>query len=127
MTTNYYVWLNRRMKAADKIEGNLLRGHLEMLVLAVLERGDAHGFEVMRRLDAAGRGALHLKEGTLYPILYRLKNAGCLTSQWDADTAKSQGPRRRIYRITKKGKRELAKRRAVWQSFVSTLTRIVET
>ena len=57
-----------------KIEGNMLRGHLESMVLTVLERGDAHGFEIMQRLDEKGRGALHLKEGTLYPTLYRLEN-----------------------------------------------------
>lgn len=108
------------------IEGDLLRGHLEALVLAILERGDAHGFEVIKRLDAEGRGALHLKEGTLYPILYRLEKAGCVRARWDADTAPSQGPRRRVYRITGKGKRELVRRREVWQHFVTTLGRIVE-
>lgn len=110
----------------EKIEGNLLRGHLESMVLATLVRGDAHGFEVMQRLDGEARGAFHLKEGTLYPVLYRLENAGHVKGRWDDDTGKSRGPRRRIYTITKKGKRELEKRRATWQNFVSVVGRIVE-
>jgi len=109
-----------------KIQGNLLRGHLETLVLSTLERGDAHGFELLKRLGAEGRGALHLKEGTLYPILYRLEKAGCVRARWDADTSSSQGPRRRVYRITSKGKRELSKKRDLWRHFVATLDRIVE-
>lgn len=109
-----------------KIEGNMLRGHLETMVLAVLERGDAHGFEIMQRLDEKGRGALHLKEGTLYPTLYRLEHAGCVKARWDEDTKKSKGPRRRIYKLTKKGTRELGKRREAWHEFVAIVGPMVE-
>ena len=52
------------------IGGDKLRGHLETIVLSVLERGEAHGLEVLRRLEEAGCGLLHLKEGSLYPALY---------------------------------------------------------
>ena len=55
-----------------EIQGDALRGHLEDLILAVLRSREAHGFEILRRLELAGEGALRLKEGTLYPALRRL-------------------------------------------------------
>ena len=63
----------------QKIEGDALRGHLENLILAVLARGEAHGLEILRRLESAGCGALTLKEGTLYPALYRMEESGLRT------------------------------------------------
>jgi len=108
------------------IDGNVLRGHLETLILAALEAAPAHGFEVMKRLDDEGRGALALREGTIYPILYRLEKDGCLRAAWDTDTSTSRGPRRRIYHLTRKGKGELARRRAAWKHFVSTVGRMIE-
>ena len=58
------------------IGGDQLRGHLESLVLAVLEDGPAHGWDICRRLDATSDGALSLKEGSVYPALYRLDAGG---------------------------------------------------
>ena len=66
----------------QSISGNAIRGHLDTMVLAALAEGEGHGLEVMRRLEAAGRGALRLREGTLYPALYRLEEAGLLRSRW---------------------------------------------
>ena len=104
----------------EPIGGNTLRGHLESLILSSLERGEAHGFEIWRRLEAAGSGALRLKEGSLYPALYRLEAAGQVRAAWE-DATDRRGPRRRIYRITPKGTRRLAAARAEWQLFVSTI------
>lgn len=110
----------------DTIDGNVLRGHLEALILAVLERGPAHGFEIMKRLDDEGRGALALKEGTVYPILYRLEKDKHVRAAWDADTSTSRGPRRRVYHLTPRGRRELAARRQRWTHFVATMGRLME-
>lgn len=110
-----------------RIDGNLLRGHLETVVLAVLERREAHGFEIMQHLDSKSRGMLALKEGTLYPVLYRLENSGYISGEWDDETATRRGPRRRIYRMTKKGLKELEKRREAWSEFVSVVGSMVET
>src|SRR5205085_7541503 len=71
------------------IGGDALRGHLEALVLSTLLQGDAHGFEILRRLEQAAAGALQLKEGSLYPALYRLESAGLLSAQWEDATAGS--------------------------------------
>lgn len=103
------------------IQGDALRGHLESLVLAVLEQGPAHGLEVLRRLEAAGCGTLKLKEGTLYPALYRIEESGLVKGQWEGETAGRRGPRRRIYRLTPKGKRQLARGREAFVEFVQVI------
>jgi len=103
------------------IQRDTLRGHLESLVLAVLEHGPAHGLEVIRRLDAAGDGSLALKEGTLYPALYRMEASGLVEAQWEDTTPGRRGPRRRIYRLTSKGKRQLARGREEFIQFVQVI------
>ena len=105
----------------QNISGDTLRGHLESLVLAVLERGPAHGLEVLRRLENAGCGSLKLKEGTLYPALYRMEEAALVKAEWEDAPERARGPRRRIYRLTPKGKRQLAAGREKWQEFVQVI------
>jgi PadR family transcriptional regulator PadR len=105
----------------QRIEGDALRGHLENLILAVLERSEAHGLEVLRRLEAAGCGALALKEGTLYPALYRMEESGLIKAEWEDNTQRTRGPRRRIYRLSPKGKKKLAKSREQFQEFVTVI------
>src|SRR4051794_40304606 len=103
------------------ISGNALRGHLEPLVLAALRQGDAHGFEVLKRLERAGSGALRLKEGSLYPALYRLEAAGMVRAAWEAGDTARRGPRRRIYQLTDKGLRRLDEARGEFRQFVSVV------
>jgi DNA-binding PadR family transcriptional regulator len=107
------------------ISGNLLRGHLETMVLAVLESGSAHGFEILRRLEQSGSGALRLREGTLYPALYRLERLGLVEAAWEDDQSGRRGPRRRIYRLNRKGKRQLAAGRAEWRHFVAVVGNVL--
>jgi|SRR5271163_37108 len=102
----------------NEIQGDQLRGHLEKLVLATLRKGEAHGFEILKRLEAAGAGTLRLKEGSLYPALYRLESAGLVTADWEDAQTTRRGPRRRIYRLTTKGKKRLEQSRAEWNLFV---------
>ena len=105
----------------EAIGGDKLRGHLEMLILATLERGDAHGLEILRRLEVGGCGLLRLKEGSLYPALYRLEKAGQIAATWERDGTGRRGARARIYRLSPKGYRTLARGRNEWQTFVATL------
>ena len=108
------------------IDGDKLRGHLETLILATLERGGAaHGLEILRRLEAGGSGVLKLKEGSLYPALYRLEAAGEIAGTWERQPAGRRGARRRLYRITPKGSRTLSRGRGEWQTFVQTLGQIL--
>ena len=107
------------------ISGDKLRGHLETMVLSTLERGRAHGLEILQRLDQAGCDLLRLKEGSLYPALYRLEAAGKVEAVWEEEPHGRRGARRRIYRLTSKGKRELAKGREEWVNFVRIIGGIV--
>jgi PadR family transcriptional regulator len=109
----------------QQIHGNTLRGHLETMVLSVLESGSAHGFQILRRLDELGSGALKLREGSLYPALYRLERAGLVKAEWDKEGVASRGPRRRVYHLTPKGKRRLETGRVEWQNFVAIIGPIV--
>lgn len=108
------------------IDGNALRGHLEGMALSALERGEAHGYEVLQRIEALGCGALKLREGSLYPALYRLENAGLIRARWEKNAGSRPGPRRRIYALTPKGRRELERRRESWKDFVSVVGTIME-
>ena len=105
----------------EPIDGDVLRGHLEGLILSSLQRGHAHGFEILRRLEAAGSGALRLNEGSLYPALYRMESAGLIKGEWERNDAPRRGPRRRIYRLTAKGKRRLDQARGDFERFVSVI------
>lgn len=103
------------------INGDKLRGHLETMVLSTLEQGEAHGLEILHRLDQAGCGLLRLKEGSLYPALYRLEAAGEVKAVWESEAHGRRGARRRIYRLTAKGRRKLDSGRAEWKQFVRIL------
>ena len=103
------------------IEGDQLRGHLTSLILAALEQGTAHGWEIWSRLEESGGGALRLKEGSLYPALYRLEQQGLIAARWESTATSRRGPRRRIYRLTDKGRRRLSAARDEWRQFVTVL------
>src|SRR5262245_7408655 len=105
----------------DTIDGDKLRGHLETMVLSALQQGEAHGLEILHRLEAAGCGLLRLKEGSLYPALYRLEAAGAVKAVWEAEPHGRRGARRRIYQLTTKGQRKLDARRVEFQQFVRVL------
>jgi PadR family transcriptional regulator, regulatory protein PadR len=109
-----------------EILGDQLRGHIETMVLSCLEGGEAHGFEIVRRLREAGGGELALREGTLYPVLYRLERAGRIAGRWEENPGGRRGPRRRVYRLVHSGRRELKARRQQWQTFVRVVGNIVE-
>ena len=93
----------------------MLKGHLDMIVLAALSAaGSGHGYAIIEEIRRRSGGAFDLPEGTIYPALHRLEQAGLLASRWV--TAES-GRRRRVYALTKRGDRALAERRAVWDQF----------
>jgi DNA-binding PadR family transcriptional regulator len=96
------------------MRGQLLRGHLEALLLACLQDGAAHGYELMQRLYQRSDGAFDLPEGTIYPVLRRLEGEGHVSSKWD----EAQGRRRRVYTLTARGRRHLNAQRDEWDGFV---------
>jgi DNA-binding PadR family transcriptional regulator len=109
----------------DAIQGDKLRGHLDAMVLSALEPGEAHGLEILHRLEQSGCGLLQLKEGSLYPALYRLEAAGAIKAVWESQPHGRRGARRRIYRLTPKGQRQLEAGRVEWRQFVRVLCAIL--
>ena len=92
----------------------MLKGHLDMIVLAALASGPAHGYAVIEEIKRRSTGAFDLPEGTVYPVLHRLEQAGLLSSRWvKADS----GRQRRVYAMTKRGERAFAEQRALWEQF----------
>lgn len=86
------------------------KGHLDLLVLAVLARGPAHGYALIASLREASDGVFSLPEGSVYPALHRLEAAGVVESDW----AVVGGRRRRMYRLSATGADELARKREEW-------------
>jgi len=98
-----------------------LKGHLDGLILAVVATGPAHGYAIIEELKRRSSGAFALPEGTVYPALHRLERAGLLASAW-SDAA---GRRRRVYRLTRRGKRELGVRRDEWRQFSTAVEAVL--
>lgn len=90
-----------------------LKGHLDGLVLASLAGAPAHGYRVIEELRARSGGVFDLPEGTVYPVLHRLERDGLLASGWTTVS----GRRRRVYRLTRRGRTALDARRREWRSF----------
>ena len=95
------------------MKGELLKGHLDFLILAAVEPSPAHGYAIIEHLSRQSRGAFTLPEGTVYPALHRLEEAGLLTSRWSMHS----GRRRRIYRLSRRGAKALAEHRHEWAGF----------
>ena len=99
----------------------LLKGHLDALLLAVLESGPRHGYAVIEALRAGSDGTLDLPTGTVYPALHRLERAGLIDSDWQT----VGGRRRRAYRLTRAGRAALSEQRAVWDQFSTAVTALL--
>jgi DNA-binding PadR family transcriptional regulator len=93
----------------------MLQGHLDTMLLAVLSDAPAHGYAVIEALRSRSNGAFDLPEGTVYPALHRLEQAGLVRSRW----AVAAGRRRRVYSLTAKGRPALAERARGWRDFAA--------
>lgn len=94
-----------------------VRGHLDAMILAVVEKGPLHGYGVIEALVVRSGGELDLPTGTVYPALRRLEAAGHLSSEW----SEVNGRRRRTYTLSRSGRKVLAERRAEWRTFARTV------
>ncbi|MCI2418144.1 helix-turn-helix transcriptional regulator [Saccharopolyspora sp. K220] len=94
-----------------------VRGHLDGLLLAVLEPGPLHGYAIIAAVQQRSRGALELRTGTIYPALNRLERLGLLRSSWQSIGER----RRRCYQLTEAGRRGLATERTEWQEFTTAI------
>ena len=100
---------------------DLLRGHLDGLLLAVLADAPGHGYELGQRLTQRSGGELGVPEGSLYPALHRLERGGLVESAWTT----AQSRRRRIYRLTPAGWRAVNESRREWRVFSGAVDRVL--
>ncbi|PJE93973.1 PadR family transcriptional regulator [Streptomyces carminius] len=99
------------------MKADAVRGHLDGLLLAVLEPGPLHGYAIITAVQQRSSGTLELRTGTVYPALNRLERTGLLRSTWDSVGER----RRRRYELTDAGRRALDGERAAWREFTAAI------
>lgn len=104
--------------AAENIKSQMRKGVLEYCILSILSRKEAYASSMLEELKAAD---MLVVEGTIYPMLIRQKNQGLLTYRWEESP---QGPPRKYYSITDKGREVLAQMDAEWTDIVKTIETI---
>lgn len=105
------------------IAAGIKRGTAELAVLSVLEDGPLHGYEMARRIEEQTQGALRFTLASLYPLLYRMEKRGWVRAAWEISDS---GRRRRCYRLTPAGRKELAPIRAEWNELFRALRRLAK-
>ena len=95
---------------------SLTRSCHQVLILAVLADGPAHGYQLALELDARSGGEFRFQYGTLYPILHKLEKDGLIDGAWDEDSPRRK---RKTYKVTRKGRRYLERELEAWRSFFS--------
>lgn len=104
----------------ENAKAQMRKGVLEYCILSILSRGDAYATDILNALKAS---ELIVVEGTLYPLLTRQKNAGLLSYRWEEST---QGPPRKYYALTDKGREVLSELDASWRSLIDAVDSIVK-
>ncbi len=102
-------------------ERELRKGSAELLVLALLEERDRHGYELARLIDQRSDGALKFHVASLYPTLYRLERRHLILGRW---IERPGTRRRRFYRLTAEGRKTLTRQRRSWNTFFAALNRV---
>lgn len=103
------------------IEREMKKGSAELLVLALLETQARHGYELSKLIESRSSGVLKFHVASLYPLLYRMEKRGLIEGRW---VEKAGQRRRRFYRLTPGGKRELASHRRSWKEFMTAISRV---
>ena len=101
---------------------NLAKSCNEALILAILDEGAGHGYQLALELEERSDGFFRFNHGTLYPILHKLEKDGLIRGSWS-----EKGPRgkRKSYSLTARGRRRLAERSASWDQFIKHFSEIV--
>src|SRR5919198_5547730 len=102
-----------------------LQGSIDLLVLKILSRrAGLHGYALMSAIQVASREALRVEEGSLYPALHRMEEAGWIGAKW---MTKENGRRARVYELTASGKKQLEAEERRWQVVTAAVNRVLRT
>ncbi|MBA2303265.1 MAG: helix-turn-helix transcriptional regulator [Acidobacteria bacterium] len=102
----------------DTLARELKRGSAELLILALLNEQERHGYDLARLIGERSRGAINFHVASLYPTLYRMEDKGVIDGRW---VEKAGQRRRRYYRLTPVGRKALKNHRSVWENFFEGL------
>ena len=102
----------------------LKKGSPDLLVLALLEENDRHGYEIGKLIEERSGGRLHFRIGSLYPVLCRLEEKAFIKGRW---VESAGGPRRRYYHLTAKGKMFVKQERDTWDAYVAAVNQVIGT
>ena len=105
------------------MDSRLLWGTVDMLVLDVISRGPNYGYQITQLVTAQSKGRFDLKEGSLYPALHRLERKGLLASKWE--TAKDRNREFKYYRLTPKGRKQLAAEESKWKQMARAIGQVM--
>jgi transcriptional regulator len=103
---------------------NLLQGTLTMLILRVVAQGALHGYEIAHRIQQLSDDVLKVEEGSLYPALYRLEEAGWIEAEWGAS---ENNRRAKYYSLTKAGRKQLVAETDHWERLSGAITKVMQT
>ncbi|MDP8981729.1 MAG: PadR family transcriptional regulator [Acidobacteriota bacterium] len=105
-------------------KSDTLQGSLDLLVLKILSRrGPLHGYAIMAAVEEISGEVLRLEEGSLYPALHRMEEAGSIRASW---IIKDNGRRARIYELTARGRKQLATDEARWTAVAAAVQRVLK-
>jgi PadR family transcriptional regulator, regulatory protein PadR len=100
-----------------------LQGALDLMVLKILSRKPRlHGYAIMTAIEEISEGVLRVEEGSLYPALRRMEEAGWLRAEW---ITRDAGRRARVYQLTQTGKKQLASEESRWQAGTAAVNRVL--
>jgi len=105
-------------------QADLLQGTLDMLILKVAALEPIHGYAIVQRLRQISKDALQIRQGSLYPALYRLENRGWLKAEWKTTEG---GREAKFYSLTKEGRRRLESEQAGWNRLCEAISLVMET
>jgi transcriptional regulator len=105
----------------SRLDPKVKQGSSEVIILTLLSERDMHGYEIGKQVDELSGGVLRFELASLYPVLYRMLHKGWLEAYWEKSTA---GRKRRYYRLTKEGRRQLVPLRKSWRQFFGALNRV---
>jgi PadR family transcriptional regulator PadR len=111
------------MTPTPPADRELKRGVLELVLLRLLQDRPAYGYELVSEIARRTEGELEIKEGTLYPLLYRLEEQGLVATGWETP---ERGAPRKYYRITDAGLQEFAERAERWRRFRDRVDAVIE-
>ena len=100
---------------------DLVRGALEPVILEVIAGGATYGYEIAKAIEQTSGGHLLAQEGTLYPLLSKLRREGLVDYQWRESDA---GPPRKYYSLTAKGRAHLGELDAYWKHINKTISQL---